>query len=236
MHLICMFFTVFIIFCLIQYRLRTLNTQESQASQALQKSQEAFTDKNEQPSKDYLTALSQLTDTTQPTTVQGPPGPPGPIGPPGAEYTAKGRLLNRQYKLAADRFFGTGPNVAAYLAKDNLSSHQTWTLQSDNQLANQFGGCLTYSSGTNGVYIGACTQTGTPPATTNQWIQDPYGRIVSQADSNMCLTVSTTTQAPPGVGTISDNNSSTNTSLAAGTPILTTATCDMTPTQSWYIG
>lgn len=223
-----MFFAIFVVFCLLQYR-RSLSLNEPFATQESNKS-----DKSNK--KDYLVALSQFTDANQTTAVQGPPGPPGPAGPPGAAYTAKGRLINRQYKLPTDRFFGTGPNVAAYLTNENLSSHQTWTLQSDNQLANQFGGCLTYSTGTDGVYMGACAPTGTPPAASNQWVQDTYGRLVSQANPNACLTVSTTTQAPPGAGTISDSGSSTNVSLAAGTPILTTAACDMTPVQAWYIG
>jgi len=179
--------------------------------------------------KEYLQALGEIAPAPQ---VQpGPQGPQGEPGPPGGAYQARGTLLNLAHPaLRLDRYYGSGVN--AFLNKPNYRSQQTWTLQTDGQIANQFGGCLKRDSATDQVFVSQC-KSDNPPS-DQLWTFDQYGRLSSRADNNTCLEVSTgmDTTATRGGGLI-EGQKGTGNAVPKDTPVLGAGKCTSNNNQVW---
>jgi hypothetical protein len=146
-----------------------------------------------------------------PKTVVGAVGPVGPPGKSGGIFQKQGPLRNlANPTVVMDRLAGLGPASVPYLSDMNYSTHQTWTLDSNNDnLKNEYGGCLYADNANNLVYISDCN-TSSPQGL--QWFYDNFGRLKLKSNMNKCLT-------PKYQGTVSDvenkqnlnfNNSSLN--------------------------
>ena len=190
---------------------------------------EAQTDRNEIA---YLTKL--LMEKPGPDLVEGPRGPPGPAGPVGGAFIKQGplRSLSATDKFV-DRAFNTGTSAIAFLDAPNYTSHQTWTLQSDGQLANGFGGCLMGNTASNSVYMAPCAPTGTTPATGMTWTYDPSGRLVLSGNEAACLTVSSIAGTRPVKKITKEGKAGARAAPGGDSPPLALAECGTATTQQW---
>lgn len=112
-------------------------------------------------------------------------GPQGPPGPPGGTFSNMGPLRNLgDTSQFMDRLFGMGTDAVPFLATQNYRPQQTWTLESNKKLSNQYGGCLYGDANTNLVYMASCNSS--PQGL--QWLYDKNGRLRLNADQEKCLT------------------------------------------------
>lgn len=122
-----------------------------------------------------------------PIQLTGKQGPPGEPGRPGGIFQKQGPLRNLgNPKMVADRLAGLGPSSVPYLADMNYSTHQTWTLGSENsKLKNEYGGCLYGDKESGLTYMMNCD---TGNLAGMQWQYDNLGRLKLKDDANKCLT------------------------------------------------
>jgi hypothetical protein len=149
--------------------------------------------------------------------AQGPPGPQGMQGPPGGTFQYRGILRNLKYTdLVSDRFFN---NSAPYLTKQNYSTSQLWTLNSQNFLQNQYKGCLMADSTTGTITMDTCDGS---PASKN-WTYSPEG-LLRLNNTNKCLSISAQ-NLPNGTKVIQNGGQPAN-PATANMPLFTLIDCE----------
>jgi hypothetical protein len=128
---------------------------------------------------------------------RGPPGPsgergpPGPAGPSGGTNLGRGPLrnLDSDGAFVVDRLHGSGKASIAFLNKLSYQPNQIWTYENNNQISNQYGGCLTGDAISGEVYMNGCDAN----AVGQKWQQNNYGQISLQ-EGGQCLDVSLESQ------------------------------------------
>jgi len=130
--------------------------------------------------------------------AEGPVGPPGERGPRGKQGKTGGlfhwagflrNVKNDSNKngipFVVDRTANTGKNTKCFLNTRNNMSNQIWTLNSDDTLENQYGGCMT-ATDSGDVYIGACK----PDKRKFQWEFNNSGQLLYKKNNKKCLSLS----------------------------------------------
>ena len=136
----------------------------------------------------YADSLNQIDQCPNPIEADCLMGPVGPAGPSGGTFLQNGVLRNvDKISMVADRFYGNDLTTGAYLSPQNYSTHQMWTLQSDNTLQNKYdGGCLT-SDAVDNIYISLpkdCDK-------SNKWTYSSDGQLYTNKNNiKKCLSYS----------------------------------------------
>lgn len=117
--------------------------------------------------------------------MRGPPGAKGDTGASGGIFEEKGILRNlSKPDLVTDRMYGNGKLSVAYLADKNYTTHQNWTLMSNNSITNKYGGCLEGDTSSKDIYMSQCNRN------SNQlWQYDNQGKIRLKSNPTQCLGV-----------------------------------------------
>jgi hypothetical protein len=172
-------------------------------------------------SNDKLTqSLKSIPECRQgPQGTQGPSGPAGPQGTAGGTFLYRGILRNLQHTdLVTDRFFN---NAAPYLTKQNYGTSQLWTMTSDNQLQNQYAGCLTGNTVTGQVTMDTCGLQ--VKDQTQNWMYTAEGQV-RLMNTNQCLSVNQQNVAA-GSSTIVDGGTAQKVTVN-NLPVLSLSECE----------
>lgn len=125
----------------------------------------------------------------------GPQGVQGPPGPAGGITVDNGNVLRNVGTLSVvERLAGTGNLAKAFLAGQNYTPQQTWSVDQSGQVRNHYGlkqSCLAIDKTANDIYMLPCVENKAEVPLQLKWRKDGTGRLQSQRLSDkgntLCL-------------------------------------------------